>query len=70
MEVMQATYDRLINEGLQKGRQEGLQEGLQEGRQEGCRDIALSLLKKGVDPKVIIESTGLSEKELEDLKNQ
>ena len=58
MEVMQATYDRLINEGLQKG------------RQEGCRDVALSLLKKDVDPKVIIESTGLSEKELEDLKNQ
>ena len=74
MEVMQATYDRLMNEGLQKGRQEGLQEGrqegLQEGRQEGCRDVALSLLKKDVDPKVIIESTGLSEKELEDLKNQ
>ena len=55
MEIMQSTYDQLINEGLQKG------------RQEERRDVALNLLKAGIDHKVILDSTGLSKKELEDL---
>ena len=41
----------------------------QEGLQEGYKNMALNLLKKGVDLKVILDATGLSEKELEDLKN-
>ena len=61
-QTMPSTYDMLIDEGLQKG--------LQQGRQEGYRDVALNLLKKGVDSKVILDSTGLSETELEDLKNK
>ena len=49
---------------------EGLQKGLQQGRQESYRNVALNLLKRGVDSKVILDSTGISEKELEDLKNK
>ena len=50
--------------------QKGLQQGRQEGRQEGYRDVALNLLKKGVDLQLILDSTGLSEKELDALKNK
>ena len=38
MQIMQSTYDQLINEGLQKGLQKGLQEGLQKGLQEGRQE--------------------------------
>ena len=60
-------------EGLVKGREEGLvkgrEEGLVKGREEGYKDVALNLLRQGVDPQIILDSTELSEKELEDLKN-
>ena len=49
--------------------EEGIEEGIEKGRQEERRDVALNLLNKGVDPKLILDSTGLSEKELEALKN-
>ena len=73
-QTMPSTYDMLIDEGLQKGLQQGLQQGRQEGQQEGReaerRNVALNLLKRDVDPKLILDSTGLSETELEDLKNK
>ena len=60
----------MYEEGLEDGIEKGRVAGRQEGRQEGYQDVALNLLKKGVDSKVILDSTGLSEKELEDLKNK
>ena len=49
--------------------EEGIEKGIEKGRKEERRDVALNLLNKGVDPKLISDSTGLSEKELEILKN-
>ena len=57
-------------EGRQEGRAEGRAEGRQEGRAEGRREVALNMLKAGIDPQVILNSTGLSTEELEDLKKQ
>lgn len=56
-----------LQEGRQEGRQEGLQEGRQEGLQEGCKAVACRLKKFGIPVEVIMESTGLSEKEIENL---
>lgn len=47
--------------GAQWLRQEGFKEGRQEGTEERSREIALSMLKKGIDIKLIEEITGLSE---------
>ena len=65
-QTMPSTYDMLIDEGLQKG----LQQGEQKGREAERRNVALNLLKRDVDPKLILDSTGLSETELEALKNK
>jgi predicted transposase/invertase (TIGR01784 family) len=56
---------------IMSARQEGLQEGLQEGRQEGAREkaleIARALLRQGVEQAAIIQATGLSPEDLEQL---
>ena len=62
-----------LTEGHTKGRSEGLTEGHTKGRSEGltegCRKIALDMLKDGCNSKMICKYTGLSQKEVEDLKN-
>ena len=52
-------------EGRMEGRMEGLQEGRMEGLQEGRIEVARNMKKLGVTIEVIIQSTGLSEKEIE-----
>ena len=46
----------------------GREEGEEKGRKEGRKDVALKLLKQGVEPSLICETTGLSEEELNRLK--
>ncbi|MFT8319887.1 MAG: hypothetical protein ABF649_03180 [Bacillus sp. (in: firmicutes)] len=57
--------------GLQKGLQEGLlkgeQKGLEKGRQEAIRDLALSMIQKGIDSKTISDITGLKKEEINSL---
>ena len=55
-------------EGEEKGRKEGEEKGREEGREEGRKDVALKLLKQGVEPSLICETTGLSKEELNRLK--
>jgi predicted transposase/invertase (TIGR01784 family) len=51
-------------EGIKKGRKEGLQKGQKEKQ----RQIAKKMLEKGLDIKLIIEVTGLSEEEIKKLR--
>ena len=72
--------ERGRKEGLERGRAEGKAEGLELGRAEGIGigekrgaeqrsvDIAKKLLASGVDEKIIVESTGLSLAQIEELK--
>ena len=55
--------------GRKEGRQEGLQEGLQEGRREISHSIALKMLACGLEPKMVMELTGLSQEELSSLSH-
>ena len=66
MPVLKSFLDEAVEEGLKKGRQKGRQEGRQKGRQE----VALKLIKSGVDLKTVLDCTGLSEKELAQLRKQ
>ncbi len=45
-----------------------LEEGKKEGIKEGKKEIALNLLKKGMDTKFISQVTGLTVKEIKQLK--
>ena len=55
-------------EGLSEGREAGLSEGHESGFNEGCKEIALNLLRKGIDRSLIQETTNLSDKEMADLE--
>ena len=61
-----------MQEGLEKGKEEGLQEGLEKGMQEGEKkkqiEIAKNLLLANVDISIIIQTTGLTKEEIEELK--
>jgi hypothetical protein len=70
-ETLKADYEKGWQEGLREGRMEGREEGLQEGHEAGLRQgqeqIALSLLKEGVDIDLITRVTGLNREVIETL---
>ncbi len=52
----------------QEGHEEGMEKGMEKGREEGRKKIALGLLKRKISLEIISETTGLTKKEIEDLK--
>ena len=58
-------------EGIEKGRKEGIEKGRKEGIEKGRKnekiEVAINLLKSGVDHKIICASTKLTDQELADL---
>lgn len=56
-------------EGKAEGRAEGLAEGLEEGRAEERRNTALKMISMGMSNEIIINLTGLSEKEINSLRD-
>ena len=58
-----------INSARLDGYDAGKAEGLEEGAKAKEKEIAKNLLKKGVTPEIVSESTGLSIEELEELNN-
>ena len=55
------------NWGYDDGKADGKAEGLEEGKRQEQIVIAKNLLEKGISPKIVSESTGLSIEELENL---
>ena len=53
--------------GLEEGRAEGLVEGRAEGRAEGMIEMAKNLKSLGVDVKTIMQASGLTEDQIEQL---
>ena len=68
-ELLMTIAEWLEEKGRKKGRKEGRQEGLQEGRREISRSIALKMLACGLEPKMVMELTGLSQEELSSLSH-
>jgi len=70
------TAQKLHEEGLKQGREEGLEEGLEKGLEQGLergreeehRVLAKRLLDRQVELDIIIETSGLSQEEIEKLK--
>jgi len=57
-------------EGIKEGKREGIREGIKKGIKEGKREIAKKMLMEGLDLKLIIKITGLTESEVLELKNE
>ncbi len=60
--VGQLEYARKM--GFKEGLEEARQEDREEGRQEGREEVARNLKAKGLDLRLIVEATGLSEAEV------
>ena len=73
---MTAAKEEGIEEGIEIGKIEGLKEGLDKGLKEGEKkgekkskiEIAKNMLKLNIDIKIILQSTGLTVDEINDLK--
>lgn len=61
-------YRNSIAWAKQQGKEEGLAEGEAKGKAEASREMAVKLLKSGVDIAIISTCTGLSVEEIEKLK--
>lgn len=55
------------NDVLEGAKLEGLMEGRMEGRMQGLAEVACNMKKQGIPIDIIMQSTGLSEKEIEGL---
>lgn len=58
-----------IQLGEAKGRQEGIQLGEAKGRQEAQREMARNMLAIGIDHATIMQVTGLTAAELEQVRH-
>jgi predicted transposase/invertase (TIGR01784 family) len=58
------------SKGLKEGRAEGRAEGVAEGKMAAKAEIAMKMLKRGVPLEIIMEDTGFTCQELEELKTQ
>ena len=56
--------------GKKIGREEGLQEGLQEGLLEGRKEVALEMLREGLNVELIMKTTKLSLDDIQQLKKR
>jgi len=72
-ETLMTIAEKLREEGREKGRLEGLQLGEQKGREEGEREAALkiarTMLASGLDRAMVMQMTGLTETELEQIRH-
>lgn len=55
-------------EGLAEGMEKGLAEGMKKGMSQRSLEIARTMLAKGIDATMVMEITGLSESQLQQLK--
>lgn len=67
--LMSEKYTKGLEAGKAEGKAEGLAEGEARGKAEGKAEVAKRMLKRGVSLEVIIEDTGLTSQELEQIKN-
>ena len=60
---------KLERSSLYEMKQEGIKEGIKEGSKQTKTEIAKNLLQAKVSEEIIIETTGITKEELDNLKN-
>ena len=66
-ETLMTFAEHMKQIGLAEGMQEGMQQGMQEGKRAAMLDIARAMLLRGFDSGTVMEITGLSKDELQQL---
>jgi len=66
-ETLMTFAEHMKQIGLAEGMQEGIQQGMQEGKRAAMLDIARAMLLRGFDSGTVMEITGLSKDELQQL---
>ena len=69
--IIMAEYNRLTSEHnfFEAGVEEGIEKGIEKGKEEERKEIAKKLLKIRIPIEQIIETTGLTKQEIEELKH-
>ena len=57
-----------IQIGRQEGKEAGIQIGEQRGEKKGIKNVALNMISKDIDAKLIAEFTGMTVEEIDELK--
>lgn len=68
-DALMTIAQQLEQKGIEKGIEKGIQLGRQEGRNEARLEVARSLLKMGMPRESVMEVTGLTEKDLAQLRH-
>ena len=70
--IMLAGYDKGLKEGIEQGIQQGIKQGIEQGLKKGIeqnkKDILEKLLKTDLSMEQIMEITGFTAEEIEELK--
>ena len=59
-----------IEKGIKKGRKEGIEKGIVKGREEGIEDVALNMLKEGMNVSQVSKITGMSKDKIKALQTK
>ena len=57
-----------IAEGMEKGMKQGMEKGMKQGMKQRSLEIARKMLAKGMDAASVMEITGLSAEQMQQLK--
>ncbi len=66
---MEQGIERGIEQGIEQGMEQGMERGIEQGYSDATRNIALNLIREGLDIKTICKFTGLSLDEVNKLQN-
>ena len=69
-ELIRKSYDREFKRGKLEGRKLGRQEGRQEGKMQGKIQIVVELLKRNISEDFIIEISGITRKQIQEIKEK
>jgi predicted transposase/invertase (TIGR01784 family) len=67
-ERLMTIAERLKEQGKEIGIQIGIEKGIEKGKEEGVKKVAINMLLRKLDEKIISESTGLTIEEIQKLK--
>ncbi len=68
MSNFEKAFKKIVEENGNTREKKGMQRGIQRGIQQGIRKTIKGFLLQNVDDEIIINATGISRKELEQLK--
>ena len=69
-EIMPTLARKWYEEGIQEGIEKGMEKGMEKGIYEDKKMVAKNMLMMGMDIAVIVKATGLSEKEVNEIRKE